>query len=110
MDAMRPGRNIFTNSFLRAEGIGLRMLRSLTSATEGGGIFSKKKTAISNGTENTKPVINGSQYSLVPKCCRINPATVFTNPEENMKLTESAAPIKSVALLPSTYEKIIPQI
>src|SRR5450432_4462206 len=109
IEATRPGKNICTKSLLFSAGIGSLILRFNTSSGEGAGIFSNRYTTMINGTANTNPVKKGTQNSLAPNCM-IRPATVLTNPEEKIKLTERAAPIKSVALLPSTYEKIIPQI
>src|SRR5664279_3411702 len=100
MQAIRPGKNIYTKSFLCLADIGCRTDRTAISSCDGGGIFSRKYTQINRGTEKVNPVTKGSQNSFVPRSCVMYPAIVFTKPDENIKLTERAAPIKSVVLLP----------
>src|SRR5580765_4564534 len=102
MQAIRPGRNMYTNSLLLRAVMGSRAVLFKTSSAEGGGNLSNSKTQSSKGTEKTRPVIKGTQYSLIPGNCSMAAAMVLTKPEEKMKLTESAAPIKSVVFLPST--------
>ena len=56
------------------------------------------------------PVTNGNQNSVTIHCSCKYLATDFTKPDEKIKLTDNAAPIKSVARLPSIYENTIPQV
>ena len=68
----------------------------------GGGIFSSRYMKRARGAANARPVAKGTHFSGRLNCRYMPAATDFTNPEINIKLTDKAAPIKSVALLPST--------
>ena len=67
----------------------------------GGGIFSSKKVNNNNGKMKISPVTKGNQNSVTIHCSCKYLATDFTKPDEKIKLTDNAAPIKSVARLPS---------
>ena len=80
------------------------------SSAVGAGIFSRAYINNNKGIKNNKPVKKGTHISEKPtEICNHLP-TDFTTPEDTMKLTAKAAPIKSVAFRPSTNEKIIPHI
>ncbi len=105
-----PEKNCLIKLFLSLLLIGLRSHLIAISLAVGAGIFSSKKTNNSSGNIKIKPVAKGNQNSETCHCNCIYLATDFTKPEENIKLTASAAPIKSVAFLPSIYENTIPHV
>ena len=96
-----PGKNCLIKFFRSILFSGFRSLLTAISLVVGGGIFSSKKTNNSNGKIKIRPVAKGSQNSVTCHCSCTNFATDFTKPDENIKLTASTAPIKSVAFLPS---------
>src|SRR4051794_6366481 len=95
-----PGKNVSRYAFLSCFNMGFRSVRSNWSAADGGGIFSSSQINKSKGNAKTRPAKKGSQNSEMANCNCKKPVTVFTKPDAKIKLTESAAPIKSEALRP----------
>src|SRR5579862_5074703 len=105
-----PPKNVLIKSLLFSLVIGKRVVLDWTSSSEGAGTFSSSQTNTTRGIAKARPVKKGTHSSDKLNCNSSDFATVLTNPEEKIKLTASAAPMKSVAFRPSTYEKTIPQI
>src|SRR5881394_4445663 len=91
-----PGKNVLRYSFLSSLPIAFLSVRNNLSSGVGGGIFSSSQVNKSNGIKKVRPAKNGSQKSGIENCNCKNPVTVLTNPDENIKLTARAAPMKSV--------------
>src|ERR1700692_3625713 len=82
--AINPGRNILMKFLRSSFDIGNRLFRTTRSSSEGGGIFSSKKTEMIRGVAKASPVLNGTHNSEIPKWRRIYSATDLTNPEEKI--------------------------
>src|SRR5690606_14258641 len=103
-----PGKNCFTSARRSDLFIGCLSVRSAISSASGGGIFSIRYTVKHSNGKNTAPATKGIHISGTLKLSIRYCPTDLTTPEEKIKLTASAAPIKSVVFLPSIYENTTP--
>ena len=64
-NATIPGRYCFNKLLLSAAVIGILLVLSISSSSDGGGTFSKPYTHIISGNAKTNPVQNGTQNSAI---------------------------------------------
>src|SRR5687767_249638 len=87
-----PGRKVLMNCFLSERLMGCRLVRSRSSSAEGGGILSSNVRKQMSGMKKIQEATKGIQFSETCQLYIRYAPTVLHNPDEKIKLTDSAAP------------------